>query len=104
VGKELLGPSYFFISLVLGPLLQIKDIIINRRHHHHQAQDWLMGVFVPLFHTARLTVRTQHDVTASAGQRHGDVEIQVPAQSSRQPELSLHGFVPVRTIKRHTKG
>jgi hypothetical protein len=34
-----------------------------------------MGVFVPLFRTAGLTVRTQHDVTASAGQRHGDVEI-----------------------------
>jgi len=28
-----------------------------------------------LFRTARRTVRTQHDVTASTGQRRGDVEI-----------------------------
>ena len=29
----------------------------------------------PLFRTARHTVRTQHGVTASAGQRRGDVEL-----------------------------
>ena len=34
-----------------------------------------MGVLGPLFHTAGHTVRTQHRVTASAGQRRGDVEI-----------------------------
>jgi hypothetical protein len=34
-----------------------------------------VGVLGPLFRTAGHTVRTQHGVTASAGQRRGDVEI-----------------------------
>jgi hypothetical protein len=34
-----------------------------------------MGVLGPLFRTAGHTIRTQHGVTASAGQRRGDVEI-----------------------------
>ena len=37
-----------------------------------KAHDWLVGVLGPLF---THTVRTQHGVTASAGQRRGDVEI-----------------------------
>jgi hypothetical protein len=40
-----------------------------------KAHDWLVGVLGPLFRTAGHTVRTQHGVTASAGQRRGDVEI-----------------------------
>jgi hypothetical protein len=40
-----------------------------------KAHDWMVGVLGPLFRTAGHTVRTQHGVTASAGQRHGDVEI-----------------------------
>jgi hypothetical protein len=49
-----------------------------------KAQDWMVGVLGPLFRTAGhtalfrmagLTVRTQHGVTASAGQRRSDVEI-----------------------------
>jgi hypothetical protein len=35
----------------------------------------MVGALGPLFRTAGHTVRTQHDVTASAGQRRGDVEI-----------------------------
>jgi hypothetical protein len=35
----------------------------------------MVGVLGPLFRTAGHTVRTQHGVTASAGQRRGDVEI-----------------------------
>jgi hypothetical protein len=34
-----------------------------------------VGVLGPLFRTAGHTVRTQHGVTASAGQRRGDVEL-----------------------------
>jgi hypothetical protein len=40
-----------------------------------KAQDWLVGVLRPLFRTAGHTGRTQQGVTASAGQRRGDVEI-----------------------------
>ena len=35
----------------------------------------MVSVLGPLFHKAGHTVRTQHGVTASAGQRRGDVEI-----------------------------
>jgi hypothetical protein len=35
----------------------------------------MVGVLGKLFRTAGHTVRTQHGVTASAGQRRGDVEI-----------------------------
>jgi hypothetical protein len=35
----------------------------------------MVGVLGPLFRTAGHTVRTQHGVTASAGQRRGDAEI-----------------------------
>jgi hypothetical protein len=40
-----------------------------------KAHDWMVGLLGPLFRTAGHTVRTQHGVTASAGQRRGDVEI-----------------------------
>ena len=39
VGQERLGPSYFFISLVLGPLNSLLWYVsarTNKRHHHHQ--------------------------------------------------------------------
>jgi hypothetical protein len=35
----------------------------------------MVGVLGPLFRTAGHAVRTQHGVTASAGQRRGDVEL-----------------------------
>ena len=41
----------------------------------------MVSVLGPLFHTAGHTVRTQHGVTASAGQRRGDVEIRNYLQS-----------------------
>jgi hypothetical protein len=40
-----------------------------------KAHDWMVGVLGPLFRTAGHTVRTQHGVTESAGQRRGDVEL-----------------------------
>jgi hypothetical protein len=40
-----------------------------------KAHDWAVGVLGPLFRSAGHTVRTQHQVTASAGHRRGDVEI-----------------------------
>jgi hypothetical protein len=40
-----------------------------------KAHDWMVGVLGQLFRTAEHTVRTQHGVTASAGQRSCDVEI-----------------------------
>jgi hypothetical protein len=40
-----------------------------------KAYDWMASVLGPLFRTAGHTVRTQHGVTASAGQRRGDVEL-----------------------------
>ena len=40
-----------------------------------KAHDWMVGVLGPLFRTAGHTVRTQHGVTESAGQRRGDVEV-----------------------------
>jgi len=40
-----------------------------------KAHDWMLSVLGPLFRTAGHVVRTRHGVTASAGQRRGDVEI-----------------------------
>jgi hypothetical protein len=40
-----------------------------------KAHDWAVGVISPLFRSAGHVVRTQHGVTASAGQRRGDVEV-----------------------------
>jgi hypothetical protein len=40
-----------------------------------KAHDWMVGTLGPLFRTAGHIVRTQHGLTASAGQRRGDVEI-----------------------------
>ena len=40
-----------------------------------KAHDWMVSVLGPLFRTAGHVVRTQHGVTASAGQRRGNVEI-----------------------------
>jgi hypothetical protein len=42
-----------------------------------KAHDWMVSVLGPLFRTAGHLVRTQHGVTASAGQRRGDVEVRV---------------------------
>ena len=42
-----------------------------------KAHDWMVSVLGPLFRTAGHVVRTQHGVTASAGQRRGDVEVWV---------------------------
>ncbi len=55
-----------------------------------KAHDWMVSVLGPLFRTAGHTVRTQHGVTASAGQRRGDVEIRNYLQSpGREPEFGL---------------
>ncbi len=40
-----------------------------------KTHDWMVSVLGPMSRTAGHTVRTQHGVTASAGQRCGDVEI-----------------------------
>ncbi len=40
-----------------------------------KVHDYMVSVLGPLFRTAGHTVRTQHRVTASAGQRRGDEEI-----------------------------
>jgi hypothetical protein len=40
-----------------------------------KAHDWMVSVLGPLFRTAGQTVCTQQGVTASAGQRHGDMGI-----------------------------
>jgi hypothetical protein len=40
-----------------------------------KARDWMVSVIGPLLRTAGHVVRTPHGVTASAGQRRGDVEV-----------------------------
>ncbi len=40
-----------------------------------KVHDWMVGVLGPLFRTAGHAVRTQHGITASAGQKRGDVEL-----------------------------
>jgi hypothetical protein len=50
-----------------------------------KAHDWAVGVLVPLFRTAGHTVRSQHQVTASAGQRRCDVEIKSYLQDAAGP-------------------
>ncbi len=40
-----------------------------------KAHDWMVSVLEQLFRTSGHLVRTQHGVTASAGQRRGDVEV-----------------------------
>ena len=49
-----------------------------------KSTDWAVGVLGPLFRTAGNVVRTQHGVTASAGQRRGDVEVSLGATSGMQ--------------------
>jgi hypothetical protein len=49
-----------------------------------KAHDWMVGVLGPLFRTAGHTVRTQQGVTASAGQRRGDVELRSYLQAGRR--------------------
>ena len=39
-----------------------------------KAHGWMVSVLGPLFRTAGHVMRTQHGVTASAGQQRGDVE------------------------------
>ena len=48
-----------------------------------KAHDWAVGVLGPLFRSAGHLVRTQHGVTASAGQRRGDVEIKATSGTQR---------------------
>ena len=50
-----------------------------------KAHDWMVSVLGPLFRTAGHVVRTQHGVTASAGQRRGDVETLVRTISGIRP-------------------
>ena len=45
----------------------------------------MVSVLGPLFRTAGHTVRTQHGVTASAGHRHGNVEIRNYLRDSAGP-------------------
>ena len=40
-----------------------------------KAHDWVVGVLGPLLRSAGHVVRSQHQVTASAGTRRGDVEV-----------------------------
>jgi hypothetical protein len=40
-----------------------------------KAHNWAVGVLGPLFRSVGHVVRTQHGVTASSGQRRGDVEV-----------------------------
>ena len=40
-----------------------------------KAHDWMVSMIGPLFRTAGHVVRTQNGVTASAGQRRGDIEV-----------------------------
>jgi hypothetical protein len=47
-----------------------------------KAHDWMEGALGLLFRTAGHTVRTQHGVTASAGQRRGDVKIRSYLQAA----------------------
>ena len=54
-----------------------------------KAHDWMVSALGPLFRTAGHTVRTQRGVTASAGQRRGDVEIRSYLGPSWEPELGL---------------
>ena len=54
-----------------------------------KAHDWMVSVLGPLFRTAGHVVRTQHGVTASAGQRRGDVEIRNYLRVSASPMTGL---------------
>ena len=66
-----------------------------------KAHDWMVGALWPLFRTAGHTVRTQNGVTASAGQRHGDVEIRIPPRPSGQPEPGLRPVHHARPLWAH---
>jgi hypothetical protein len=58
-----MGPRETFVSTTLAHSGATK------------AHDWMVGALGPLFRTAGHIGRTQHGVTASAGQRRGDMEI-----------------------------
>jgi len=72
-----------------------------------KAHHWMVSVLGPLFRTAEHTVRTQHSVTASAGQRRGDVEIRnhlrdqassVTLPPRRSKTRSVHHARPVARL------
>jgi hypothetical protein len=79
------------ISFMLGTLMAVREQMSPQQKFNSRrkmpgatctahsgatkAHDWMVGVLGPLFRTAGHTVRTQHGVTASAGQRRGDVEL-----------------------------
>jgi hypothetical protein len=91
-GRPSSPPRYIFRSFPLSPATIIPRLLSAAAKNtawtftattqaHAQitlgskAHDRMVSVLGPLFRTARRTVRKQHGVTASAGQRHGDVEI-----------------------------
>jgi len=59
----------------VGPNAKCEPEVRIRYSGATKSHDWMVGALGPLFRTAGHTVRTQHGVTASAGQRRGDVEI-----------------------------
>ena len=101
-GDPALWTTFFFVSTTLGLEVPVLSSLPRRNnsplgkcgcnkhcmdfHSNHtasctahsgatKAHDWMVSVLGPLFRTAGHTVRTQHAVTASAGQRRGDVDI-----------------------------
>jgi hypothetical protein len=103
-GNDAFDPNLWatFVSMTLG--LEVPRLSSVPRHHNNpltkcsckkhcmdfhgdhtstcaahsgatKVHDWMVGVLGPLFRTAGHTVKTQHGVTASAGQRRGDVEL-----------------------------
>jgi hypothetical protein len=67
-----------------------------------KAHDWLVGVLGPIFRTAGHTVRTQHGVKASAGQRRGDVAIRRYLQDAAGRRSLVHLFFPRHHEHKHT--
>jgi hypothetical protein len=55
--------------------LKDRRLLVSTTLGATKAHDWMVSVIGPLFRTAGHLVRTQHGVTASAGQRRGDVEV-----------------------------
>jgi hypothetical protein len=54
-----------------------------------KAHDWMVSVLGPLFRTAGHLVRTQHGVTASTGQRRGDVEVRIFLREGSSHQICL---------------
>ena len=70
-----LPPTNTITPRILNAGAKSSQSILTAHSGASKAHDWMVQVLAHVFRTAGHQVRTKHGVTASAGQRRGDLEI-----------------------------